>query len=394
VIVAPHVHRYWAEYRMPGVPEGIAAPDQMMRLSATSESARIFLHPEGRFYEVGERLVLTDYARTLERLAEAGWEDFHTGHLADRISADLARNGSYVTREDLASCRPELSEPLTSSYRGFTVRSNPPPGSGATVIGALNILEHFDLAGMRHSSAEHLGLLASAMAAAHHDRNRHLGDPKFADVPVGMLISAERGAYWADRIRRGAVPAEERAPQHSETTTLCTFDANGNAAVLTQTLGTGSGVVTPGLGFAYNNSMKLFDPIPGRDNSMAPGKARTTGISPTMLVRDGRPVLIVGAPGGSVIISATIQAISNVVDFGMSPVEAVTVPRIHCEGRQITAEATVPIAVVQALRALGHAVLHSVSSFDMTMSRAHLITDFGTLRAGADPRGGAGVAYG
>jgi gamma-glutamyltranspeptidase/glutathione hydrolase len=153
-------------------------------------------------------------------------------------------------------------------------------------------------------------------------------------------------------------------------------------------------VVTPGLGFVYNNSMKLFDPLPGRANSFAPGKARTTGMVPTMLLRDGKPWLVVGAPGGSVIISAVLQTILNIVDFGMSPVEAVTVPRIHAEGGPLHAEARVEGAVVAALRAMGHQVKHSPLSFDPVMARGHVITvdEQGRWRGGADPRGGAGVA--
>jgi gamma-glutamyltranspeptidase/glutathione hydrolase len=148
------------------------------------------------------------------------------------------------------------------------------------------------------------------------------------------------------------------------------------------------------LGFNYNNSMKLFDPVPNKKNSMAPGKARTTGMVPTMLLKDGKPVLLAGAPGGSVIISATLQSILNIVDFGMSPVEAVTVPRIHCEGLGIHTEATVSRSVVKELRALGHTVHQSAHSFEPSMSRAHVISTIGgRMRGGADPRGGAGVVY-
>jgi gamma-glutamyltranspeptidase/glutathione hydrolase len=153
-------------------------------------------------------------------------------------------------------------------------------------------------------------------------------------------------------------------------------------------------VVTPGLGFVYNNSMKLFDPYPGTSNSIEAGKARTTGMVPTMLFRDGRPVVVVGAPGGSVIISAVLQAILNIVDFGMSPVEAVTVPRIHCEGGAIHAEARVQGSVCRELADRGHEVNQSVVSFDPVMSRAHVvqIDPDGRWRGGADPRGGGGIA--
>jgi len=274
------------------------------------------------------------------------------------------------------------------------VRSNPPPGSGATLIEMLQILEHFDLASLPHGSAKHIDLVARAMAAAHVDRNAYLGDPNFADVPTEMFVSRDRAAMWAERIAAGEFPGDETVAPPSCTTHLCVVDAAGNAVSVTHTLGTAAGVVTPGLGFNYNNSMKLFDPVPGGRNSMAPGKARTTGMVPTMLLKDGRPVLVAGAPGGSVIISAVLQSILNVVDFGMSPVEAVTVPRIHSEGRGITAEATVQLSVIRELEAMGHKVTHSPNSLEPQMSRAHLIVaENGRLRGGADPRGGAGVAY-
>ena len=388
IVVAPHTANVWLSYRQPGI------PDAMTRITKTEECARVFLHPEGRFYKVGERMRLPDYARTLARLAKGGWREFHCGTLSEEIAADLARTGAFDTHEDLRDFRPDVGLPVEGSYRGYTVRSNPPPGSGVTLIEMLQILEHFDLGSLNHCSARHIDLVARAMAAAHVDRNAYLGDPRFADVPVALMISKERAAHWAERIRRGEFPGDGKREPPGCTTHLCVFDAQGNAVSLTHTLGTAAGVVTPGLGFNYNNSMKLFDPIPGRKNSIAPGKARTTGMVPTMLLQDGKPVLIAGAPGGSVIISATLQAILNVVDFGMSPIEAVTVPRIHCEGKGIQAEATIQLDVIRELRAMGHEVTHSPISFEPIMSRAHVIAKLGgRLRGGADPRGGAGVAY-
>lgn len=387
VIVTPHARQVWLSYTQPGTPDG------MRRLSATPESARVYLHPEGRFYEPGELLRLPDYARTLERLARHGWRDFYTGALAEEILADLAANDALVTREDFSTYAPVSAPPVQGRYRGHVVCANNPPGSGLTVIQILQILEHFDLAALGHSTAAHLDLVARAMAAAHADRNRWLGDPAFVEVPVAMLLSPERAALWAGRIARGGpLPATPEEP--GCTTHVTVWDAAGNVAALTHTLGTTAGVVTPGLGFNYNNSMKLFDPVPGTMNSIAAGKARTTGMCPTILFKDGAPVLAAGSPGGSVIISAVVQAIMNVVDFGMSPVEAVTVPRIHCEGGAILAEATVQESVVRDLRAMGHEVRHSHFSFEPAMARAHVVAcQGGRLRGGADPRGGAGVAY-
>ena len=333
-------------------------------------------------------------ADTLDAIGAGGADEFYRGKLGQRIAADLEANGSFVTARDLADYTPKVHEPVTGAYRGYTISSNPPPGSGATLIEMLQILDHFDLGALDHGSAEHLDLVARAMAAAHVDRNEHLGDPDFSDVPTDLLVSKDRAAHWAEVIKAGDFPSTDKAEPASCTTHLSVYDETGNAVSCTHTLGTGSGVITPGLGFVYNNSMKLFDPFPGTRNSMAPGKARTTGMVPTIVYRDGKPVIIVGAPGGSVIISAVLQTILNIVDFGMSPVEAVTVPRIHCEGAAIHAEARVQGSVCRDLESLGHTVKQSVLSFDPVMSRGHVITiQDGKWQGGADPRGGGGVAY-
>jgi gamma-glutamyltranspeptidase/glutathione hydrolase len=366
----------------------------MTRISASAPCRAIYLDAQGELHRVGDVLRNPDYARTLEILAEQGPECFYRGELGERIAADLTAGGAFVTAEDLASYAPVTCAPVRGHYRGYEIASNPPPGSGVTLIQMLQILEHFDLASLPHGSAAHLDLVARAMAAAHCDRERWLADPAFAPVPVDTMLSPERAAMWAQRIRDGELPPGAKPQPPSCTTHLCVADAQGNVVSCTHTLGTGSGVVTPGLGFVYNNSMKLFDPVPGRPNSMAPGKARTTGMVPTLVLRDGRPVLAAGAPGGSVIISAVLQAILNIVDFAMSPVEAVTVPRIHCEGKALHAEARVEGAVCRALAAMGHEVRHSPISFDPVMSRAHVVQiDAGRWRGAADPRGGGGVAY-
>ncbi len=389
VVITPHVSNTWTRYRQPGIPDG------KTRIRATDECARVFLRPDGEFFEIGETVFNPDMADTLELVAEKGAAEFYDGALGDRIAADLEAGGSYVTRDDLRAYRPEIGAPLQSSYRGYTVYTNPPPGGGLAVVQMLNILEHFDLGALRHSSAAHIDLVARAMAATHTDRNEHYGDPAFVDVPTDWLASKERAAEWAEKIKAGAFLGDGKEAPPSCTTHLGVQDSAGNAVALTHTLGTSSGVVTPGLGFSYNNSMKLFDPLSGRRNSMAPGKARTTGMCPTILVKDGKARLVCGAPGGSVIISAVLQSILNVVDFDMRPIEAVSVPRIHCEGGKVHAEATVPLPEVAELEAMGHEVDHMPHSFGPSMSRAHVIhtDDDGTVRGGADPRGGAGVAY-
>jgi gamma-glutamyltranspeptidase/glutathione hydrolase len=188
-------------------------------------------------------------------------------------------------------------------------------------------------------------------------------------------------------------PADGRPRPPSCTTHLSVWDAAGNCVSVTHTLGTGAGVVTGGLGFNWNNAMKLFDVQPGRSNSIAAGKARTTGMVPTMVFKGDEPWMIVGAPGGSVIISAVLTTIVNAIDFGMTAVEAVSFPRIHCEGGPVFCEARVQGDVVDALRGLGHEIRHSPISYDAGMSRAHaILLKGGRPSGGADPRGGGGVA--
>jgi len=394
VVVTPFYRDFLARQPMPGVPDG------MKRIGRTPESARVFLNPRGQVHAVGEVLALPDMARTMERVARGGADEYYTGALGQEIAADFAANGAFVTAADLAFYRVREGLPVIGTYRGYQVASNPPPGSGAVLIAMLNILEQFDLGRHPPGGVEHIDLLARALGAAHVDREEWLGDPEFVDVPVATMISKERAAHWAGEIRRGWLPGGRRGSPPSCTTHLSVMDAAGNAVSVTHTLGSAAGVVTPGLGFQWNNAMKLFDPQPGRANSIAPGKARTTGMVPTMLLRDGTPVLVVGAPGGSVIITAVLTTILNIVDFGMSAAEAVAFPRIHCEGGPVFAEARIQRSVVEALRARGHEVRHSPHSFDPTMSRAHAIWlgggsrgALGAWQAGADPRGGAGVAW-
>lgn len=385
-----YVRDFFTRDFMAGIPDG------MTRITKTDACRDIYVHPENRLHHVGEIVKNPGYGDSLETLATDGPESFYTGALSKTIAADLDANGSYVTADDLAAYQPSCYAPVKGTYRGFGVSSNPPPGSGVTLIQMLQIIDHFDLGSLHHGSAAHIDLVARAMAAAHHDRNDFMADPAFTDVPVDMMLSQDRAAMWAEKIRQGEFLGDGKEAPLSCTTHFSIYDEAGNAVSCTHTLGTGSGVVTPGTGFVYNNSMKLFDPVPGRANSMAPGKRRTTGMVPSMLFReDGKPFIIVGAPGGSVIISAVLQTILNIVDFGMSPVEAVTVPRIHCEGKGIHAEARMQDSEMQALQAMGHDIKRNAISFDPVMSRGHviLVDEDGNWRGGADPRGGGGVAY-
>jgi gamma-glutamyltranspeptidase/glutathione hydrolase len=214
------------------------------------------------------------------------------------------------------------------------------------------------------------------------DRDRHLADPLFTSVPVGALTAKEYAA------------AARAAHDSPKTTQVCVVDMAGNAVSLTHTLGASSGVVTPGLGFTWNNYLNCFDPRPGRANSLAPGKTRITMMAPTMVMRAGRPEIVLGAPGGTRIVNGVLQTLLNLVDHSMSPLEAVIAPRIDFQGTVVQAEQRIPGEVLDGLRDRGYEVLRRPLSYDSYFSQVQIIraTADGMLVGASDPRGDGGSA--
>jgi gamma-glutamyltranspeptidase/glutathione hydrolase len=307
------------------------------------EASRIYLKADGEPYGLGETLRNPDYAATLRHLGESGPEDFYTGALAAQMSADLAANGSYVTADDLATYQLREEMAVSGTYRGYQIDSTTAPHGGPTLIAILNILEGYDLGAMAHNSPEYIYLVAMAMKAAFADRNRHMADPEFQAVPVDWMISKERAAQWRARIDAGQPIDADFVPTGTpDTTHVSVVDSQGNCVALTHSLGASSGVITPGLGFMYNNSMINFNPLPGHANSIAPGKGRTTGMCPTVVSKDGKPVLVLGSPGATRIITSNLLVILNVLDFGMSVNEAVHAPRFDCQLNTIRCHARIP----------------------------------------------------
>lgn len=388
--VMPHVVEFWTRRPQVGLADGRA------RLAATEEARRLYLRRDGTFHDIGEHVPNPGLADSLEAIAAGGPGEFYTGALGQRIAHDLEVHDAWVTGADLAAFRVREQEPVRLDYRGFTVATAPPPVSGVTILAILAILEHFDLRALGHNTPEYLAVLARAMALAHADRYRYLCDPDFATVDIGAVVSPELARERAEAIRRRAPITEPVPVRDAGTTHVSAMDAEGNVASLTHTLGTASGVITPGLGFIYNNSMKLFDPDPGHPNSIAPGKARGTAMAPTLVFRAGRPWVAVGAPGGSAIISSLTQTLVNLIDFGMSPAEAVSAPRIHCEGGPVLAEARVQGSTIDALAADGLVVERRPWCFDPTFSRPQVVEvdAGGAYRVGSDPRtGSSGWAF-
>jgi len=373
--VTGNVRSFWVTDYGPDV-----APS-VRRIAWTPEARRIYTR-DGGLYDLGEWVRNPDLARTYERLAEAGPEDFYRGEIAAAIASDFAANGGSIAARDLAAYAPRVVSPIAGGYRGRRLVVPGPPAGGMTLLMMLNYLEGIDLAACDWPSPEAAVHRVDAMGWAMAERDEHLADPLFTPVPVADLTAKEYAAA-------------ARAAHDSPTTThVCVVDAAGNAVSLTHTLGSSSGVVTPGLGFNYNNYLNCFDPRPGRVNSLAPGKTRVTMMVPTMLMAGDNPEVVLGAPGGTRIVNGVLQTILNLVDHGMTPLEAVAAPRVDYQGETVEAEQRIPSDVVDALRARGYHVNLRPGSYEGYFARVQVIRAGadGTLRGASDPRGDGGIA--
>jgi gamma-glutamyltranspeptidase/glutathione hydrolase len=381
--VSGFMYDYWtADYGPDVVPN-------RQRIQTTPAAKAIYTH-DGAVYSVGERLVQSDYARTLERLAHEGPDDFYRGEIAQEIAADFQANGGFITSEDLAAYRVTVSEPLRGTYRGRSIAAAGPPAGGLTLLQMLNFLEGYDLGAPGWPSTEAARWLVEAMSWAVADRELHVADPRFIEIPTGALA----GKGYAARAREALVSGT-RAHDRSETTQVCAVDDAGNAVSLTHTLGSSSGVVTPGLGFGFNDYMNCFDPRPGHPNSVRPGKTRVTMMTPTMVFEGGRLRVCVGAPGGTKIVTGILQVLVNVLDHEMSPVEAVSAPRIDFQGDVVQVEARVPTVVCEGLEKLGYRVNRRTLNYDSYFARPQVIVagPDGVMKGASDPRKDGGDAF-
>lgn len=350
--------RPWAELLAPavrlareGFPVSWGLAESLRRsqlLARFTESRRIFQR-DGRYFEPGERLVQPELARTLERIAREGADEFYEGETARRLAAAMRENGGLITLEDLRAYRVVERAPLRGRYRGFEILTAPPPSSGG--IGILQMLGLLEGSGFeKHGagSAASIHWMAEVMRRFFADRSEYLGDPDFVRIPVRGLLDPR---YLAERRAsidpERATPSERLAPgrpqgyESAETTHYSIVDSMGNAVAVTYTLNGsyGSGVTAPGLGFLLNNEMDDFAARPGypnyyglvqgEANAIAPGKRPLSSMTPTILARDGRLYMVLGSPGGPRIITTVLQVIVNVLDFGMNIREAVDWPRFH-----------------------------------------------------------------
>jgi gamma-glutamyltranspeptidase/glutathione hydrolase len=351
------------------------------------EAHRVYSKPDGTPWQAGDRLVQPDLAKTLRQIADCGPDAFYHGAIADQIVAEMQAGGGLISKADLACYRAHLRWPIHGTYRGYDVFGPPPPSSGGTaLVQMLNVLEQFDLAKMNRDSAETTHLFAEAMRRAYFDRARYAGDPAFTQVPVGRLTSKAYARELAAGIdlqratRSDQIGAELLTKAEGESTThFSVVDAAGNAVANTYTLqdSYGSKVVVRGAGFLLNNEMTDFNLEPGvtdRDgrigtpaNLVEPGKRMLSSQTPTIVMKDGRVVLVTGSPGGRTIINTVLGVVTNVIDFGMTVRDAVNAPRLHHQWLPDVIKSEtgrVSSDVRQQLESLGHRLEESKKQGD------------------------------
>ncbi|HEN3396420.1 TPA: gamma-glutamyltransferase [Yersinia enterocolitica] len=318
------------------------------RFRQDPESARIFLRKNGEALQPGDRLIQTDLADTLTAISEKGPDAFYQGKIPQAVEAAAKKGGGILTAADFANYKITETAPITCSYRGYKFVSSPPPSSGGvTLCETLNVLEGYDLKSMGFNSAAYIHTLTEAMRHAYMDRNTFLGDPEFVKNPIDRLLSKSYAADIRKQVvANKATPSVEVQPgmqphEKPETTHYSIVDHDGNAVSTTYTVNGrfGAVVIAPGTGFFLNDEMddftvkvgeqNLYGLVQGATNSIAPGKRPLSSMSPTLVTKDGKTFMVLGSPGGSRIITITLQTALNVIDHGMAPQEAVDAPRIH-----------------------------------------------------------------
>jgi gamma-glutamyltranspeptidase / glutathione hydrolase len=375
-------------------------------LSQFPESKRIFLNAR-----YGDRLVQPELAATLKRIRDRGASDFYEGETAQKLAAAMASNGGLITLADLKAYQAVEQEPLRGRYHGDEIITAPPPSAGG--VGLLQMLGMLEGSGYEKTgagSAASIHYVAEVMRLFYADRSEYFGDPDFFQVPVRKLLDP---SYIASR--RNSIdpahatpsnqirPGELSARESTETTHFNIVDNEGNAVAVTYTLnaGYGSGVTVPGLGFLLNDEMddfaskpgteNLFHLIQGESNAIQPGKRPVSSMTPTIVVRDGKVFLILGAPGGSRIINGVLQVILNVEDFHMNVQEAVDWPRFHHQWMPdvLYLEKGISPDTAALLRGMGHEVSSLESTASVVARVEAILNEGGWLQGATDSRGNA-----
>jgi gamma-glutamyltranspeptidase/glutathione hydrolase len=316
-------------------------------LSRDPAAKAIFVKQDGASFATGDRLAQPELGTVLSNISEQGPDAFYKGAPADAIAKASQEKGGVLAKADFEQYKVRELDPVTCNYRGYEIISSPPPSSGGVIIcEILNVLEGYPLSYTGYGSADTVHVMVEAMRHAYVDRNAALGDPDFVDNPVSKLLDKSYAAAIRDSIdpyRAGVSKAlmPKGFGESRETTHYSIIDNDGNAVAVTYTLNGsfGAGVVAPGTGILLNNEMddftskpgvpNLYGLVQGEANAIQPKKTPLSSMSPTIVAKDGKPFMVIGSPGGARIITITLEAIINVIDFGMDIQQAIDAPRIH-----------------------------------------------------------------
>jgi gamma-glutamyltranspeptidase/glutathione hydrolase len=382
------------------------------KLNADPQAASVFRHADGSRFQPGETLVQPALADTLVAIAADGPDAFYRGRIPAAVEAAATVGGGIITAADFAAYRVTEDSPIRCLYRGWDIRSAPPPSSGGvTLCEILNVLEGFDLRAMGFHSVLSVHLMTEAMRHAYLDRNTWLGDPAFVQNPLERLLSKGYAAEIRERISARATPSADLGPGSSphekpETTHLSVMDAAGNAVALTYTINGpfGAGVMAPGAGFLLNDEMDDFATKPGAANMfgltqgsanvIAPGKRPLSSMAPTVVLRDGRVAMVLGSPGGPRIITVVLEVLLNVIDHGMAAQAAVDAARLHMQYLPDTLFAehsALSPDTAAPLRWMGYSITKSPP---WGAAEVILVWPGGKLVGANDPRRPAGSAVG
>ena len=410
-------HKSWTELLDPavklasdGYPVSYSQSESLHSASTTKlltqfpDSKRIFLDAK-----YGDKLLQPELAATLKRIREHGAAEFYEGETARKFAAAMEANGGLITLEDLRQYQAVERTPLRGHYRDYEIITSPPPSSGG--IGILQMLGMLEGSGYEKTgagSAASIHYVAEVMRRFYADRSEYFGDPDFVKMPIHQLLDPRYIASRRNSIDpQHATPSDQLRPgnlapyEKTETTHYNIVDNEGNAVAVTYTLngGYGSGVTVPGLGFLLNNEMddfaakpgeeNLFHLIQGEANAIQPGKRPLSSMTPTILVRGGKPFLVLGAPGGSRIINGVFQVILNVVDFHMNVQDAIDWPRFHHQWMpdQLYLESGISPDTIAILRAMGHKIAPYENTNPVVARVEAILNDQGWLQGGADGRG-------
>ncbi|WP_442802046.1 MULTISPECIES: gamma-glutamyltransferase [unclassified Shewanella] len=374
------------------------------RIAQWPSSAEIFYKNDGSDYQVDDLFKQPELAHSLTLIAQQGSKGFYEGETADKLISAIQQAGGIMTLDDLKHYKVIEREPVEGNYRGYQVISMPPPSSGGVhIIEMLNILEQFPIDKLGHNTAATLHLMTESMRRAYADRSEYLGDPDFYKVPVQALINKDYAKKLASQIAvNKATPSSEVKPgnlapyESNQTTHYSVVDKWGNAVSNTYTLNFsyGSGMVAKGTGILLNNEMDDFSAKPGTPNgyglvggdanAVEGNKRPLSSMSPTIVMKDGKPFIVTGSPGGSRIINTTMQIIMNVIDHDLNIAEATAAPRIHHQWLPdiLRVEHSLNSDTIELLRAKGHDVKVNNA---MGSTQSIMVTEQGIFGA-SDPR--------